>query len=126
MNEARTHFPLRAVEDAASAGTANGLRRRQLIRGLQGIEQLTPRERELLGLMAEGMSNRAICEHLMLSAKTVETHVGRVFDKLGLGQQGHIHRRVMATRIALTNDALRQSQAVKAEHEHRHLTAVAR
>ena len=48
------------------------------------LDELTPREREVLGLMAEGRSNRAICEKLFLSPKTIETHVNSIFLKLGL------------------------------------------
>src|SRR5206468_9976832 len=42
------------------------------------LEELTPREREVLGLMAEGLSNRGICEKLVVSPKTVETHVNGI------------------------------------------------
>lgn len=59
------------------------------------LEDLTDREREVLGLMAEGRSNRSICDELHVSAKTVETHVGRIFTKLGL-QDDDGHRRVLA------------------------------
>ena len=45
------------------------------------LDALTPREREVLSLMAEGRSNRAICEKLFLSPKTVETHVNSIFGK---------------------------------------------
>ncbi len=48
------------------------------------LAALTDREREILELMAEGRSNQAICEHLFLSPKTVESHVGSIFSKLGL------------------------------------------
>jgi DNA-binding NarL/FixJ family response regulator len=48
------------------------------------LEDLTGREQDILALMAEGRSNRAICERLFLSPKTVETHVGSIFAKLGL------------------------------------------
>lgn len=60
------------------------------------LEALTPREREVLALMAEGHSNSALCRLLSLSAKTVETHVGHVFTKLGLLDEGDSHRRVLA------------------------------
>ena len=46
--------------------------------------------------MAEGRSNRAICEKLVLSPKTVETHVNSIFWKLGLPPAGEEHRRVRA------------------------------
>ena len=60
------------------------------------LEELTPREREVLSLMAEGRSNRGICGKLFLSPKTVETHVASIFMKLGLQQTADDHRRVLA------------------------------
>lgn len=60
------------------------------------LAALTPRERDVLGLMAEGHSNSALCRLLSLSPKTVETHVGRVFSKLGLAEEVEGHRRVLA------------------------------
>jgi DNA-binding CsgD family transcriptional regulator len=60
------------------------------------LEGLTQREREVLELMAEGMSNAAICERLHLSVKTVEPVVGSVFAKLRLHQQPDTNRRVLA------------------------------
>ena len=60
------------------------------------METLTPREREVLGLMAEGRSNRAISEHLVISAGAVEKHITNVFAKLGLEQDETAHRRVLA------------------------------
>jgi DNA-binding NarL/FixJ family response regulator len=60
------------------------------------VDRLTDREREVLALMAEGRSNGSICALLHLSPKTVETHVSRVFSKLGLGEEADGHRRVLA------------------------------
>ncbi len=57
---------------------------------------LTPREREVLTLMAEGLSNRGICEKLVVSPKTVETHVNSIFWKLDLVPAPDEHRRVLA------------------------------
>jgi DNA-binding NarL/FixJ family response regulator len=60
------------------------------------LSVLTPREREVLALMAEGRSNQAISDRLCLTAKTVETHVARIFTKLGLPPAPSDHRRVLA------------------------------
>ncbi len=57
---------------------------------------LTARERQLLGLMAEGHSNIAIAERLVLSASAVEKHISNVFAKLGLPPDEAQHRRVLA------------------------------
>lgn len=62
----------------------------------EGLEELTPRERAILALMAEGRSNEAICARLHIGSKTLETHVGRIFSKLGLTPTRSEHRRVMA------------------------------
>ena len=60
------------------------------------LAELTPREREVLALMAEGLSNRGICGRLFLSPKTVEAHVKNIFMKLGLMPAPDDHRRVLA------------------------------
>lgn len=60
------------------------------------LAELTDREREVLGLMAEGRSNRAIAADLLLSPKTVEAHIGQIFMKLGLEETPDDHRRVLA------------------------------
>jgi DNA-binding NarL/FixJ family response regulator len=60
------------------------------------METLTAREREVLGLMAEGRSNRAIGERLFLSPKTVETHVSAIFSKLGIEDTSDDNRRVLS------------------------------
>jgi DNA-binding NarL/FixJ family response regulator len=60
------------------------------------LSELTPREREVLALMAEGLSNRGICGRLFLSPKTVEAHVKNIFMKLGLMPAPDDHRRVLA------------------------------
>ena len=60
------------------------------------LEELTPREREVLRLMAEGRSNHAIAETLVISERAVEKHVTSIFSKLNLPQTAEDHRRVLA------------------------------
>lgn len=60
------------------------------------IDQLSPRERDVLGAMAEGKSNHGIAEELVVSDAAVEKHVTRIFHKLGLGPTQTEHRRVLA------------------------------
>jgi DNA-binding NarL/FixJ family response regulator len=60
------------------------------------LEGLTPREREVLELMAQGLSNRAICERMVVTDRAVERHVTSIFSKLGLEATGLDHRRVLA------------------------------
>ena len=65
-------------------------------RGDAALDRLTPREREVLGLMAEGRSNRAIADALVVSGGAVEKHVGNIFTKLDLEPDEGDHRRVLA------------------------------
>ena len=67
---------------------------------------LTPREREVLALMAEGRTNAGIAHRLFLTDRTIETHVGSIMAKLGLRESGEEHRRVLAV---LTWLGVRQS-----------------
>ncbi|CAN5497289.1 hypothetical protein BH11ACT8_BH11ACT8_00260 [soil metagenome] len=60
------------------------------------LEHLTPRERDVLELMARGLTNAAICQELHLSIKTVEPLVSTVFSKLGLHSDPTLNRRVLA------------------------------
>jgi DNA-binding NarL/FixJ family response regulator len=60
------------------------------------LDELTVREREILGLMAEGRSNQAIADRLVLELKTVEGHVRAIFSKLELEPTAEDHRRVLA------------------------------
>ena len=65
-------------------------------RGEDPVEELTPREREVLGLMAEGRSNAAIAEQLVVTERAVEKHVTSIFSKLDLPASSEDHRRVLA------------------------------
>jgi DNA-binding NarL/FixJ family response regulator len=60
------------------------------------LDELTPREREVLELMAEGRSNNAIAEHMVVTERAVEKHVTSIFGKLGLTPAPEDHRRVLA------------------------------
>ena len=69
------------------------------------LDELTRREREVLGLMAEGLSNQGIADRLGLELKTVEGHVGIIFSKLGLDPASTEHRRVRAVLAWLRDPA---------------------
>jgi DNA-binding NarL/FixJ family response regulator len=89
-----------AVRRVASGGSALdpevvglllGRRRRE-----DPLAALTPREREVLGLMAEGRSNSAMAQALVVSERAVEKHVTAIFSKLNLPPAVEDHRRVLA------------------------------
>jgi DNA-binding NarL/FixJ family response regulator len=65
-------------------------------RHASALGALTARERDVLGLMAEGRSNGAIAEHLFVSERAVEKHISNIFSKLGLPPSDSDHRRVLA------------------------------
>ena len=68
-----------------------GCRRRE-----DPLEELSPREREVLELMAEGRSNQGIADRMEISERGVQKHVTAIFEKLGLGAGPDDHRRVLA------------------------------
>ena len=91
---------LDAVRRVAAGGSALdpevvsrllGRRRRE-----DPLEEITPREREVLELMAEGRSNHAIAEHMVITERAVEKHVTSIFSKLELAPAADDHRRVLA------------------------------
>ena len=65
------------------------------------IDQLTPRETEVLGLIAEGLNNAAIADRLVLGDKAVAKHINGIFSKLGLSEEDEVHRRVKAVLLWL-------------------------
>jgi DNA-binding NarL/FixJ family response regulator len=67
------------------------------------LSELTPRERDVLELMAEGRSNTGIAERLVVTERAVEKHVTSIFQKLGLPPAGEDHRRVLAVLTYLRN-----------------------
>jgi DNA-binding NarL/FixJ family response regulator len=67
------------------------------------LDELTPREREVLAEMAEGKSNAAIAESLVLTKRAVEKHVGAIFQKLSLEDDDVVSRRVTAVLLYLTD-----------------------
>ena len=69
------------------------------------LHELTEREREVLGLVAEGRSNGAIADQLFLSKKTVDSHISQIFMKLGLRESAEDHRRVLAVLTFLRSDS---------------------
>src|SRR5215211_359836 len=68
------------------------------------LSSLSPREQEVLALMAEGRSNQAIAERLSVGAGTVEKHVTSIFGKLGLDESESDHRRVLAVLAYLQDE----------------------
>jgi DNA-binding NarL/FixJ family response regulator len=60
------------------------------------LDELSPRELEVLALVAEGHSNEGVARKLFLTTKTVETHVRHILMKLGIGEAAEYHRRVLA------------------------------
>ena len=90
-----------AVRDVATGGSALDP---EVVTRLLGrymrpddpLAELTPREREVVALMAQGRSNRAIAGELVITERAVEKHVTNIFNKLGLEPAGGSHRRVLA------------------------------
>ena len=69
---------------------------RHVQRKASPLDELTPRERQVLALIAEGQSNGGIASELVVTVAAVERHVTSIFDKLGLNQAADGHRRVLA------------------------------
>ncbi|MEU0096010.1 response regulator transcription factor [Kribbella sp. NPDC006257] len=89
---------LEAVRRVAAGGTVLDpeVVSQLMVKRTDPLERLTPREREVLALMAEGLGNSAIAEKLVISEGAVHKHVGNVFLKLDLPPTDSGHRRVLA------------------------------
>ena len=92
-----------AVERVATGGTALDrevvaelMRSRGDRAGDTALDELTPREREVLGLMAEGRTNAAIARAMVVTPGAVEKHISSIFGKLDLPSTDDDHRRVLA------------------------------
>jgi DNA-binding NarL/FixJ family response regulator len=74
------------------------------------LAQLTEREREVLGQMAQGKNNSAIAKSLFLTERAVEKHINSLFHKLDLSEELDVHRRVMAVLTFLREEGLPEKQ----------------
>lgn len=99
----------RAVREVAEGGSVVDARIIELLvtakrgRDQSGFQQLTPREREILGLVAEGWSNAAVGRQLGITTRAVERHIHAIFSKLELGDSAEHSRRVKATLLYLAD-----------------------
>ena len=82
-----------SVVDARSSRSSSAAQRR---RENSRLDQLTPRELEILAMIAEGWSNSAIAETLSITKRAVERHINSIFSKLDLGESKDVSRRVKA------------------------------
>ena len=99
---------LDAIRAVAAGGSAidpkvvESLVQRRARAGDPRISRLSPREREVLGAIAQGRTNAAVAQHLVLTPKAVEKHINSIFAKLGLSGNQHHHPRVRATLMYLS------------------------
>jgi DNA-binding NarL/FixJ family response regulator len=105
----------RALQEVAAGGSVVDSRIVEELLALQRhredtvLDQLTPREFEILGMIAEGKSNNAIASGLVITKRAVERHINAIFWKLNLGESDDVSRRVKAVLLYL---AARQDGAV--------------
>jgi DNA-binding NarL/FixJ family response regulator len=97
---------VRAIQQVAGGGTVIDPAVVELLLGSRsggesGLGELTPREREILALVAEGLSNAAIADRLYLTKRAVEKHINSIFAKLRLGDEAQVSRRVKAALLYL-------------------------
>ncbi|MBO0886913.1 MAG: response regulator transcription factor [Acidimicrobiales bacterium] len=96
-----------AVRTVAAGGSAidprviESLLRSKALGGDNRIERLTARERDVLGAMAQGRTNAAIAESLVVSQRAIEKHINSIFSKLDLSGDQHHHPRVQAVLLYL-------------------------
>lgn len=99
----------RALRDVAAGGSlvdprvVDALLAAQRRRESSQLDVLTPREQEVLALIAEGCSNGAIAERLVITTRAVERHINAIFMKLDLGDAQDVSRRVKATLLYLAS-----------------------
>lgn len=103
VNSAELERAVRSVSQGGSAVDGAIIKVLVDARGKRpsAIDNLTPREREVLSRIAEGLNNAAVAESLVLSEKAVAKHINSIFSKLGLGFEEQAHRRVKAVLIWL-------------------------
>ena len=99
---------LRAIREVANGGSVidpkvvEGLVEARTRAAKSPLGRLTPREREILGEMAQGRNNASIAAHLVLSERAVEKHINSIFSKLDLTEEPDTHRRVKAVLLFLS------------------------
>jgi DNA-binding NarL/FixJ family response regulator len=100
---------VRAIQEVAGGGSVidprvvEALVEARARRADSPLQHLTPREREVLGEMAQGRNNAAVAAALGLSERAVEKHINSVFAKLGLSEEPDVHRRVKAVLLYLAD-----------------------
>ena len=96
-----------AIREVANGGSVidpkvvEGLVAAKVRKPQSPLAELTPREHEVLGLMAEGKNNAAIAARLFLTERAVEKHINSIFSKLNLTEEKAVHRRVKAVLLLL-------------------------
>jgi DNA-binding NarL/FixJ family response regulator len=101
----------RALREVADGGSVIDPRIVELLLAAQRrredsrFDTLTPREQEILALVAEGLSNAAIAERIVITKRAVERHINSIFSKLGLGESESFSRRVKAALLYLAGQA---------------------